>query len=44
MKKLILSALIIASALFGAAQTKAQPMREVVRKVDGSVVVVKTVE
>jgi len=44
MKKLILSVLIIASALFGAAQTKAQPMREVVRRVDASVVVVKTVE
>ena len=44
MKNLILSALIITSALIGAAQIEAQQMRDVVRKVDASVVVVKTVE
>jgi S1-C subfamily serine protease len=42
MKTLILLALITAS--FGASQTKAQPMRDVIRTVDASVVVVKTVE
>src|ERR1700741_4301538 len=41
MRLLILPALITISA---AMQINAQPMREVVRKVDASVVVVKTVE
>jgi len=44
MKTSILLALITINAIFCASHTKAQSMRDVVRKVDASVVVVKTVE